>query len=213
MKPVYSSRIEPHTVKPYIGRKERLGVSVAWTGDSMATAADATRGTLDVWVAGARVWGRDGIEWTWIELLEHLSRFWSDLLLEEQDPLNLGVEPELLRNEAARRWSTASGDREEQEEEALFAYLEAHNLAAGLMGVFPPALFVTRQGKAIRVASQGRVARVPREEAEAIFVALGDAIAKRLETVSDERARLARSAWAAREHVKFLGVILELGDG
>lgn len=186
------------------GTKEQVGFGIKWTGDSFATAADASRGTLDVWIGGTRVWGRgpDGLEWTWVELLEHLGRFWSDLLLEERDPLDLGVDAEQLRSEAQRRWPLASGGREEKEEEALFAYLEAHDLAAGLMGVFPQSLFVTRQGRTLRFASGGRVVFVQEEVGETILADLGDAIAERLATVNDERARLVRQVWQEREHVE-----------
>jgi len=48
------------------------------------TAAQATRGRLEVRLGGRVVWpmGNSNETWPWVELLEHLSGCWSDLVNE-----------------------------------------------------------------------------------------------------------------------------------
>ncbi len=182
------------------GDKQSFGVDLVWSGDEAMTAAEATRGKLRLWVGSRSVWGSTGgLEWTWVELLEHLARFWPCLLLEECDPLGLGVPAEKLQHRARERWANAAEAQRDDEEAAVFAYLEAHDLAAGLGGVFPASVYCTRQGELMRVAARDTVVRPRLAEVEGTLVALGDEIAARLASLDDPRAVEARSAWSARE--------------
>jgi len=146
------------------------------------------------------MWGTTGgLEWTWVELIEHLSRFWAPLLLEETDPLGLGAPIELLRERAEERWTTTSDEQRDREEEEVFAYLEAHDLAAGLAGVFPASVFVLREGQLARIAGKGAHVRIPFGELEQTLVDLGEAVAAQLAPLADERAKAALAAWRSRE--------------
>lgn len=198
------------------GSANSIAFELKWSPKSGSSAADVTRGRLRVSLAGSSVWGGDqGIEWTWVELLEHFARFWPDLILEEGDPLGLNVPIETLRAAAGVRWLALTEQQHEQEEETLWAYLEAHDLAAGLQGVFPSALFVTREGNGIRFASRDTVVLVEAQQAETTLQRLGDAIATRLELAQDERAKRARELWSERENVdpgRFTRLLTGLSD-
>ena len=171
------------------GAPEIFGFDLRWSNDVGATtAAEVTRGKLRAWVGARSVWGEaGGLEWTWIELLEHLARFWPYLILEEMDPLGLGEPPEVIWSLAQQRWATASEVQRGDEEESLHSYLEAHDLAAGLAGVFPASIFITREGNLARVAARGSVVKIPLEQVEHTLVGLGDTIAARLNGLSDHR--------------------------
>jgi len=185
------------------GEPTQFGFDLSWSEEAGTTAADATRGQLRVWLASRSIWGGPGgLEWTWVELLEHIARFWPCLILEEMDPLGLGDPAEDLRRRAEKRWATTSDAQRCDEEEALFAYLEAHDLAAGLGGVFPAPVFISREGSMARIAARGAVTRVSFDDAERTLVQLGNAIAARLRGLGDERARTALEAWDTREDMK-----------
>ena len=81
------------------GAPELLQFQLEWSAlEPKGTAADATRGRLAVRLGNRNVWGTpQGFEWTWVELVEHLARFWVHILIEEGDPLGLGGGP-LERN-------------------------------------------------------------------------------------------------------------------
>jgi hypothetical protein len=184
------------------GDPASFGFDLEWSDGPAATAAERTRGKLRLWVASRSVWGESGgLEWTWVELLEHLARFWPYLILEEMDPLGLALPAESLWVVAQERWHRGpeANRATEQEEESLHGYLEAHDLAAGLAGVFPPSVYFTREGASVRVAARGSIVRVPLNVAEQILTALGETIAGRLVGHADPRASLAVARWSARE--------------
>lgn len=195
-----------------IGRSELFELRIAWESDAVApgaTAADATRGRLAVRIKGRSVWGSthdrdDGFSWTWIELAEHLARYWAFLFVEEGDPLGLGVPPEALRAKAEEHWTSLPAERRAEEEERLWAYLESHDLASGVHGAYPSPLWFTREGNRMRVSCKDAVAFVPVTEARELLTSLGDAIVERVAALRDPRSLRAVATWKAREAVDSL---------
>jgi Zn-dependent peptidase ImmA (M78 family) len=191
-----------------LGDPELLQFQLQWDPEEPAgTAATATRGSLVVRLAGRTVWGAtsdepNGFSWTWVELVEHLARYWAYLFVEESDPLGLGVPPERLRARAEERWNAVSSEQQAEEEEALWAYLESHDLASAVQGAYPASLWITREGSELRVACKGVVVGVPLASGRATLGAVGDAIVSRLAALGSEaRAEAAVIAWERREEV------------
>ena len=186
------------------GFAEHLQFELRWEASNPSgSAADATRGGLVARIAGRAIWGNDAqpFTWTWIELVEHLARYWSYAFIEEGDPLALGVAPERLRVKAEERLANMIEEHRAHEEELLWSYLHAHDLASGVDGAFPASLWLTREGNQMRVACKEVVRRMPVVEAREMLSALGDAIIARVEHLEDARAKLAKVNWAARETV------------
>jgi hypothetical protein len=191
-----------------LGDTASFQMELRWEeAEPTGTAAEATRGTLAVRLAGRTVWGATpdephGFSWTWVELVEHLARHWAYIFVEEGDPLGLDAPPELLRGAAEGRWAELTEERRAEEESLLWAYLESHDLANALQGAYPASLWVTREGNELRVACKGAVVRPALSDAREYLVALGDAIVSRLRVLGDEpRAMAALAAWEQREDV------------
>src|SRR5260370_13950492 len=74
------------------GSNSSFRIKIDWLETTLSgrtqSAADLTRGQISVWIAGEPVWG-PAFEWTWIELLEHLSYCWPYLEWEAAYPMNL----------------------------------------------------------------------------------------------------------------------------
>jgi Zn-dependent peptidase ImmA (M78 family) len=194
-----------------------------WTAPrASGTAAEATRGDLYIEIAARPAWGDrtarsiHGIHWTWVDLLEHLGQHWQAVLWEETDPLGLNVLPHRLRAIAEKRWDHLSGEGVDREQRLTLRFEHSHNLAMALGGASVPALWVIREGanmvmtfessgdvdSAAREApARAHTTRRPFPEVKATLEAIGDQIARRLETIADERARLAVERWRQRDSI------------
>lgn len=192
-----------------VGVADGLRFELRWeTSVGKGAAAEATRGTLAVWLGPTLVWGvgrpdrttAEGIEWSWIDLLEHLARRWMCIVWEEIDPLGFGLLPSKVRKAAQDRWSSLAEEKRDSEQRAVLRYEEAHNLAAALPGASPPSLWISREGNRMALSSGNRSTRWrPVPEVVRTLAALGDEIAARLKNLVDERAHLAVNAWAQRD--------------
>lgn len=186
-----------------------LRFDLEWTDATpRGTAAEATRGRLLVHLGDSILWGRSvdgatpGVDWTWIDLLEHLSESWIRLAFEEGDPIGLGVALKFLRLEAEKRWEGLPSDRRDREEERLCAFEEAHDLAHALQGAWVPSLWIVRAGRQCVIASEHHEARLPIETTLQALTEAGDSIASRLTGLNDDRSRLARESWRERERIE-----------
>ena len=195
------------------GDPERLQFQLEWESDEPAgTAAEATRGRLVVRLAGRAVWGATpnephGFSWTWVELVDHLARYWVYLFVEEADPLGLGAPPERLRAKAEERWAAVSEEQRAEEEEILWAYLETHDLASAVHGAYPASLWISREGNSLRAACKDVVVEVPVKRARDMLGALGDAIVSRLRPlVGEERATAVIGCWERREIISSISL-------
>ena len=182
---------------------ETLRFILAWESDTpTGSAAEATRGTLAVYIGDRQVWGQNGsgFLWSWVELLEHLADIWAYLEWEEVDPLGLGESPEYLRLAAARRWE-ATPTRPEEEEKDLWEFERCHNLAAGLQGAWPRDLWLLRQGNTYVIAGAGIRLGAPLDTVLGTLNRLGDTIAARLLNSNDARAMAAVASWRGRRDI------------
>lgn len=197
------------------GSHERFGFELSWRGrpeqrafefrDASGSAASRTRGKLVLWAGGRVVWGFEretrvkGLDWTWIDLLEHLARVWPYLCWEEGYPHGLGpASPVDLPAAAESAFAAISGPRREELERAIFDFREAHDLSFGLSGIRVPPLWIVTLGNVAAVATYGARIDLERTELFSILDALGTAISDRLSGCSDPRASSARAEWASR---------------
>jgi hypothetical protein len=190
------------------GVPEGLKYALRWdTPRPTGTAAEATRGSLYVELDRRPVWGDRirgrpvGIPWTWIDLLEHLTKSWPKFMWEELEPLNLRVPVFRLRAEAQRRWHRRPQENAESEQRALLRFQTAHDLATALGGTDTPSLWVVREGERVILSAAGITRYRPFVEVRATLEALGSEIANRLDAVSDGRGIDARTGWQSRDAV------------
>ncbi len=194
------------------GSRGELAFEITWSESVAAgSAADATLGRMCVYVCGQLTWGdsdasgAQGLEWPWVELLEHLATAWRYMVWEEIDPLGLGGEPETLRDRAEARWIGMAEADAEREDELLRGFERTHDLSAALKGAWPPSVWVLRVGEQGKVAAPGIRVTAPWKSILDTLTQLGDAIGERLAGLRDERAVLALHAWEKRRDVDGAG--------
>ena len=184
------------------GDKDAILFEVRWPTEAPSTPAEATRGTLRLWVHGSQVWPGDDLdeafEWTWIELAEFLARSWRWLLWENGFPFELpGGSIAKVHVDLERRWSLLSMAIREEEEEELYSFAERHDLAQSLMGATAPPVWLVREGNLCWISTRDSAVLVPFKVVEYALQQFVEAVISRL-PVSDERASAVRSLWAAR---------------
>ena len=188
-----------------IGCREGLRCELRW--DTLAedrSATAVTRGELAVLVADSVAWGGEeqgklrGLEWTWVELLEHLARAWRFFEHEQVNPLGISALPDELRVIAQRRRLEAPGARQSDEEQLLYEYEESHDLAAGVAGLYPPSVWIQREGGTAWIVSDAVRVRRPLQETLDTLAQLGEAISDRVALAGDVRCKAARRAWRDR---------------
>ena len=136
-----------------IGDPSHLAFEIRWLGTEPPDVRGLGWGELTLWFRGTRVWSTSegqGVQWTWIDLVEHLARGWAHLLYEEVAPYGVVAEnPEDLRKPEhlarIRRVPRSSVDS------AIFAYQQRHDLAAGLKGIDLPSVWFLREGIEMRM--------------------------------------------------------------
>lgn len=197
-----------------------LNFNLEWLkADPSGSGADATWGLLSASIEGQLVWGRlvDGapqpVKWTWIDLLEGLASKWPWLQIEEGWPLDL--QPQTPAHFELERESALEACPEESRktvETALFEFRERHDLSRGLHGISLPDLWILREGRSAWVASRGKAARLPFAEVLQALQGLGQRIADRISSLSDERAKEAAALWAERNRAP-AAELVSIGTG
>jgi len=172
-----------------------ISFSLAWLPPKDESVWEVTRGVLHVTLNGRTIWGRKGVglESTWLSTLEHLSLHWNRIFTEVSAPRGLVAPVEDLFEEGWREIRKDSLPVEEREsfESDLFDYLEAHDIGAGVQGIYLPQLYLVRQGAGFRWYSIGQEATSSYEEVLTTLTGFGDVIASRLrqEDSSDRAVR------------------------
>lgn len=173
--------------------------------------ADLARCAVRLHLAGEPLWYAEGdaegegpIDWTWIDLLEYLGRWWPWLVLEEHYPIALQRQPLFpgdLRAEAERRWEDLPDEQVRDEDQEVYRFLCRHDLAMGLKGLFVPSCILLRQGQNFMVSAPANDQNLilPFDATLATLEEFGDAMARLLEGAEDQRSRKALADWAARE--------------
>jgi len=181
-----------------LGRPAGRDASLAW-------------GDLRLFLDGEAIWETESdavdarskpVNWTWIELLEYLSKWWPWLCLEENYPIP-GVSPlypSELRKEAEKRWLDLPEEVSDAEEMAVYRYLLRHDLSSALSGCFLPSLLIKPQGKQciLSSASIGKSFIRPKDEVIETLTAVGNHLADYLKEAPDVRAQQALTTWRNR---------------
>lgn len=122
---------------------------------------------LRLWVGSALVWAADDdafVEWTWIDLVEHLARSRIAIGWEETVPFGLrSTHPERLRQRSLVR--SVAGRTSDEVEAEVHAWQHRHNLAAGLHGIWLPAVWLQPSGTQMRVITGERAIHLERHDA------------------------------------------------
>ncbi len=142
------------------------------------------------------------VEWTWVDLLEFLGRWWPWLVLEEDYPFPLQpLYPGLLLQEAELRWLDLSDEQAELEEKQVHSFIARHDLAEAFKGIFLPSLILLRQGSTCHVSAAVRQSRVlPWSGLYHTLSGVGGFLADAVSGSSNPRATQALNLWRKREH-------------
>jgi len=186
------------------GDRSGLNVALRWkerTGEPR-NPANATLGAMRLGIGMRDVWygeNEQGLEWTWIDLLEFLGEAWPFLEWEEGYPFGLKpMNPSLIRIAAEDRWQGLPEERVEIEEEEIYGFEETHDLARSFKGARVPSVWLLREGSGVWIASREQSILCPLDKTLDILSSLGNAIASRLDGLSDGRSQVAVAAWKTR---------------
>jgi len=199
--------------KKMIGNSEGLQIEISWddVSDNINhTVYDATSGSLSLWIGEELIWGKmehendsvNPVKWTWIELLEFLSDFWSYIVYEETYPLDIKPQyPSELRDLAVRRWQNMSESIATEEEKEIYHFENSHDLSRGLNGIILPTVFIMKEGNYTWIeTSEFRTVR-PFEETINTLEEVGNFICKRISNLEDPHAKWVYSRWNGKENV------------
>lgn len=185
-----------------IGDPTQIAFDLSWPTTLPADVVGLGWGDLVVWVGGHRHWVSGDsdirpVQWTWVDLVEHLARAWGHLLYEENAPFGLvAAGPEELRD--PRLLKSVVGKSSIEVEDAVHAYQQRHDLAAGLKGITLPPLWMLREGRTIRVRANGQDLWCPLED----FVSLLETLVEKLRPqVTAPRGVAALQRWDLRKNI------------
>lgn len=204
------------------GNREQFGLSLLWSGVESGSAAEVTRGVVVLWVGGNPIWGSaeeglaeaDGIEWTWVELLEFLVEAWSHLEWEQAYPAPLNpLSPMDLEREVERIRADESPEYADEVHEEMLSFLEVHDLANALQGAYAAPVRILRQGN-LSIVSTGQVdLLLPYSDVRRTLEEVGEEVATRVALSCDERARISQERWKARDRAVDATFVLRYGAG
>ncbi len=160
-------------------------------------------GALYLWLNGTRVWGAEdskglkAARWTWLDLVEWMARAWPYLLFEEVAPFGLVARtPADLRQK--KHLQGVTGKTEDEVEDAVHAYQQRHDMAAGLKGIYMPPVWLLPEGNLMRIGAPKNEVSVPKEWALEQLELFAERILELCEEDQTGRARRARNLWNNR---------------
>lgn len=158
-----------------------------------------------LWLNGQAYWygeHGDGLDWTWIDLLEFLGRNWSALMLEQGYPIPLDdiPHPGQLLQKAQARWDDMGEEPAFAEEEQVLRFLDRHNLSVAMSGANLPMLLWLRSGDTLWLVDEDEQARrVAFHSLQAQLEAMGDVLAREFEGSAQAHVRATVHQWRRRE--------------
>ncbi|OOC09604.1 ImmA/IrrE family metallo-endopeptidase [Thioalkalivibrio halophilus] len=167
-------------------------------------------GRCRMFLAGEPVWVGEGeapdgcggyLEWTWVDMLEFLGRWWPWLVLEEDYPVPVSPAfPSQFLAECERRWDGMADEQVDDEELEAHRFLARHDLASAPRGLFLPSLIIMRQGKTAQISAPGLPREVirPWREVETVLEAAGEHLSTACAESTQPRARQAVGWWQER---------------
>lgn len=172
------------------------------------------------WHAGIRDDGTPcPVEWTWVDVLQWLAKNWIYLVCEQTLPLSWMNERNIHLSKvwgaAEENWQEVAEDRVDEEEKILIDYLDRHNLAAAMQGIYLPAVFWRRIGNEVALYREdGASIRVPFEPLRQHFETLGNQMAHVWRDSENPRVRLAMQRWQQRNSLSLeRAVAISVGVG
>lgn len=141
------------------------------------------------------------VQWTWVDLLEFLGRWWPWLVHEEDYPYPFQpLYPGFLLREAELREQELPDEQAEEEEAEIHRFLARHDLAEAFKGIFLPSLILLRQGNTCHISAAVHQNRVrPWSEVHDTLEEAGRFLAEAVSGSSNPRAQYALDLWRKRE--------------
>jgi Zn-dependent peptidase ImmA (M78 family) len=173
-------------------------------------------GALRLRIGNTAIWGDEegrALDWTWIDLLEHLANSWAFLKYDETTPLRGrdSILSLLSRGHVVAVGSDVDPGPEVSRE--TYFFLRRHNLATGIEGMYLPPLSLLREGWKMWVGSLNVTRLLDFRETMNTLRELGDRLAGHIGTgESQDRARLAIEAWRTREPTSEAALLITLGS-
>ncbi|MBS0602652.1 MAG: ImmA/IrrE family metallo-endopeptidase [Proteobacteria bacterium] len=165
------------------------------------------------WHAGVLSDGRTRrIEWTWVDLLQWLAKNWLYLTNEQTLPLawmnDVNDNLAKILDSAEEHWQGVSEERLDAEEIILLEYLNRHNLANALQGIYVPAVFWRRVGNEVVLYREDGVSmRVPLNPLLQHFEDIGSRMVEAWKESENPRVRLAIDQWRRRAELPLVTVL------
>ncbi len=142
------------------------------------------------------------IEWTWVDLLEHIASNWGALVFEQSYPyswLNNIVHPGDVWSAAERRWARLGDAVADAEEAAILSFERKHNLAYAWKGLSLPFLTLMRNGDVFWICTDDRAPiRASFNECRNALISICDNLAQSFENSKNPRVRGAVNQWRNR---------------
>lgn len=168
-----------------------------------------------VWVTEDNAGNERSVEWSWLDLLEFLAENWPWLMIEENYPIPINpADVNTLKSSAKRRWEGLNETIVDDEDEELVRFLNRHDLALALKGIYLPSILLLRQGRLFQVGvpDWDQVFFLPFARVKEVLEELGAWIAGEVEGCEDPRAERAVSLWLQRkDRVREWGIRLCTG--
>jgi len=181
-----------------IGDTARFALDLRLLASAPADVKHLGWANLFLWFKGRRVWATGErklrpVSWTWIDLVEWLSRAWPYILFEENAPFGLvDSDPKKLSMMLPDGVSASEFDSQ------IWAYQQRHDLSAGLKGIFLPSLWLLPEANLMRLRFGEDDLWVPKAEIAAIFEQFALEVFKLCVADDTGRAALARQRWEQR---------------
>lgn len=145
-----------------IGKPAHLAFELTWPAMTHPDVTGIGWGALRLWVGGHLIWAdrhSEPLNWSWIDLVEHLARAWGHLECEQHAPFGLTApHPGLLRPRRPGLFEAFEA------EEAVHAFQQRHDLAAGLKGLFLEPVWLLREGTLMHLHARQHDVLAPFDE-------------------------------------------------
>lgn len=157
------------------------------------------------------------IEWTWIDLLEHISNSWLALIAEQSYPFEwlskTITHPGQIWETADLRWLREGDEVADREDPIIQAFLKRHNLAYGWKGLSLPALEWLRTGNQLYLSIEsGEQIIADFQSAAAVLERFGNDLSEAFSHSKNCRVMSAIESWKAR-HKGSEAHFLEIATG
>jgi hypothetical protein len=141
--------------------------------------------------------------WTWVDLLDHLGRYWLDIHT-EADWTNDRIASAMREGKdfwalAEEDWADMPAQLADKEEAQLLQFIRPRNLAHALQGLNLPALYCYRQGTDMLICPEGKpTLHMNCHNFAQMLEKLGDQIDQGIGQTTHSRAQDAQRNWRNR---------------